>query len=91
MLVDNLGTWLLFRYFDIRYYTFRCFSPAQYYGSTELSIKPSMTTPSIEEGTAHNPIFLIDVPQSLFNQPNYLVELSDKEILVMKFRACQNM
>ena len=37
------------------------FDPAQYYGSSDMSTTPSMTTPSIEEGTAHNPIFLSDV------------------------------
>ena len=36
------------------------FDPAQYYGSTELSITPSMTTPSIEDVTADNPIVLTD-------------------------------
>ena len=40
------------------------FDPAQYYGSTDMSTTPSVTTPSIEEGTAHNPIFLIDVPNT---------------------------
>ena len=40
------------------------FDPAQYYGSTDMSTKPSMTTPSIEEGTAHKPTFLIDVPNT---------------------------
>ena len=34
------------------------FDPAQYYGSTDMSTTPSMTTPSIEDGTAHNPIVL---------------------------------
>ena len=36
------------------------FDPAQYYGSTDMSTTPSMTTPSIEDGTAHNPIVLND-------------------------------
>ena len=36
------------------------FDPAQYYGSTDMSTTPSMTTPSIEDGTAHNPFFLTD-------------------------------
>ena len=36
------------------------FDPAQYYGSTDMSTTPSMTTPSIEDGTAHNPILLTD-------------------------------
>ena len=40
------------------------FDPALYYGSTDMSTTPSMTTPSIEEGTAHNPIFLSDVPKT---------------------------
>ena len=40
------------------------FDPAQYYGSTDMSTTPSMTTPSIEEGTAHKPIFLSDVPNN---------------------------
>ena len=34
------------------------FDPAQYYVSTDMSTTPSMTTPSIEDGTAHNPILL---------------------------------
>ena len=34
--------------------------PAKYYGSTDMSITSSMTTPSIEDGTAHNPIVLTD-------------------------------
>ena len=34
--------------------------PAQYYGSTDMSTTPSMTTTSIEDGTAHNPIVLTD-------------------------------
>ena len=34
---------------------------------------PSMTTPSIEEGTAHNPIFLSDAPNTSINvQPTQL-------------------
>ena len=36
------------------------FDPAQNYGSTDMSTTPSMTTPSIENGTAHNPIVLTD-------------------------------
>ena len=40
------------------------FDPAQYYGSTDKSTTNSMTTPSIKEGKAHNPIFLIDVPNA---------------------------
>ena len=36
------------------------FDPAQYYVSTDMSTTPSMTTPSIEAGTAHNPIVLTD-------------------------------
>ena len=32
------------------------FDLAQYYGSTDMSTTPSMTTPSIEDGTAHNPM-----------------------------------
>ena len=36
------------------------FDPAQYYGPTDISTTPSMTTPSIEDGTAHNPIVLTD-------------------------------
>ena len=31
------------------------FDLAQYYGSTDMSTTHSMTTPSIKEGTAHNP------------------------------------
>ena len=34
------------------------FDPAQYYCSTDMSTTPSMTTPSIEDGTTHNPILL---------------------------------
>ena len=34
------------------------FDPAQYYGSTDMSTTPAMTTPCIEDGTAHNPILL---------------------------------
>ena len=49
------------------------FDPAQYYGSTDMSTTPSMTTPSIEEGTAHNPIFLSDVLNTLVTvQPTQL-------------------
>ena len=33
---------------------------AQYYGSTDMSTTPSVTIPSIEDGTAHNPIVLTD-------------------------------
>ena len=40
------------------------FDPAHYYGSTDMSTTPSMTTPSIEEGTAQKPIFLSDVPNT---------------------------
>ena len=36
------------------------FDPAQYYGSTDMSTTPSMKTPSIEDGTSHNPIVLTD-------------------------------
>ena len=36
------------------------FDPAQYYGSTDMSTTSSMTAPSIEDGTAHNPIVLTD-------------------------------
>ena len=36
------------------------FDRAQYYGSTDMSTTPSMTTPSIEDGTAHNLIVLTD-------------------------------
>ena len=33
------------------------FDPAQYYGSTDMSTTPSMTTPSIEDGTVNdNPL-----------------------------------
>ena len=37
---------------------------AEYYGSTDMTTTPSMTTPSIEEGTAHNCISLSDVPKT---------------------------
>ena len=40
------------------------FDPAQYYGSTDMSTTTSMTTPSIEEGIAHSPIFLNAVPNT---------------------------
>ena len=40
------------------------FDPAHYYGSTDMSTTPSMTNPSIEEGTTHNPIFLSDLPNT---------------------------
>ena len=36
------------------------FDPDQYYGSTDMWTTPSMKTPSIEAGTAHNPIVLTD-------------------------------
>ena len=49
------------------------FDPAQYYGSTDMSTTPSMTTPSIEEGTAHNSVFLSDVLNTPVTvQPNQL-------------------
>ena len=40
------------------------FDSSQYYGSTDMSTTPSMTTPSIEEGTSYNPIFLSDLPNT---------------------------
>ena len=49
---DTITTWS-FNYLEN-------FDPAQYYGSTDMSTTPSMTTPSIEDGTAHNPNFLTD-------------------------------
>ena len=36
------------------------FDLAEYYGSTDMSTTPPMTKPSIEDGTAHNPVFLTD-------------------------------
>ena len=39
---------------------FENFDPPQCYGSTNMSSTPSMTTPSIEVGTAHNPIVSTD-------------------------------
>ena len=36
------------------------FDLAQYYGATDMSTTPSMTTPTIEDGTAHNSIVLTD-------------------------------
>ena len=48
---DTITTWS-FNYLEN-------FDPAQYYGSTDMSTTPSMTTPSIEDGTAHNPIVLL--------------------------------
>ena len=36
------------------------FDPAQYYVSTDMSTTPSMTKPSIEDGTAHKIIVLTD-------------------------------
>ena len=40
------------------------FDPAHYYGSIDMSTTASMTTPSIEEGTTHNPIFLSHLPNT---------------------------
>ena len=40
------------------------FDLAQYYGSTDISTTPSKTTPSIEEGTAHNSIFSSDLAKT---------------------------
>ena len=49
------------------------FDPAQYYGSIEMSTTPSWTTPSVEEVTAHKPIFLNDIPNNSVNvQPTQL-------------------
>ena len=69
------------------------FDAAQYCGFTDMSTTPSMATTSIEEGTAHNPIFLSDVPipRSPFNQPDCLVELSEKDAWVIEFKNYQNM
>ena len=50
--VDNGTTW--------PFNDLENFDPAHYYGSTDMSTTPSMTTPSIEDGTAHNPIVLTD-------------------------------
>ena len=50
--VDTSTTW--------SFNNLESFDPAQYYGSTDMSNTPSMTTPSIEDGTAHNPIVLTD-------------------------------
>ena len=52
-----------------------------------------MATTSIEEGTAHNPIFLSDVPMPMspFNQLYCLVVLSEKDAWVIEFKAYQNM
>ena len=50
--VDNSTTW--------SFNDLENFDPAQYYGSTDMSTTRSMTTPSIEDGTAHNPIVLTD-------------------------------
>ena len=36
------------------------YDPAQYYGSTDMSTTTSMTTPSLEDGTVHNPNLLTD-------------------------------
>ena len=36
------------------------FDPDQYYDSTDISNTPSMTSPSIDDGTAHSPIVLTD-------------------------------
>ena len=52
------------------------FDPVQYYGSTDLSTKTSMT---IEDGTAHNPIVLTDeapvIPSSVRStEPPAIVE-----------------
>ena len=57
-----------------------------------MSTTPSMASFSIEEGTAHHPIFLSDALNTPVTvQANYLVELRDKEVMVMIFRTCQNM
>ena len=49
------------------------FDPTQYYGSTDMSTTPSVTTPSIEERRARNPIFLGDVPNTpVIVQPTQL-------------------
>ena len=50
--VDTSATW--------SYNDLENFDPAQYNGSTDMSTTPSMTTPSIEDGIAHNPIVLTD-------------------------------
>ena len=57
-----------------------------------MSITPSMTTPSIEEGTAHNPSFLSDVPNTPVTvQPTQLPGRIERQRgFGMKFRTCQN-
>ena len=70
------------------------FDPAQYYGSTDMSTTPSMTTPSIEDGTAHNPILLTDEFQQLqsaFNQLILQYYLNVLDFLGMRFKTCQCM
>ena len=56
------------------------FDPAQYYGFTDMSTTPTMTTPSIEEGTAHNTIFLSDVPNNPVTiQPTQLLGTIERQ------------
>ena len=70
------------------------FDPAEYYGSTDMSTTPSMTTPSIEDGTAHNPILLTDENSTISisvqtTDPPVIFERS--RILGMRFKTCQSM
>ena len=59
--VDNSTTW--------SFNDLENFDPSHYYGSTDLSTTSSMTTPSIEDGTAHNPIVLTDDLAPLIVRP----------------------
>ena len=64
------------------------FDPVMYYGSTDMSTTPSMTTPSIENGTAHNPNVLTD---AVFDLQNLQQLLKGCDHLAMKFKTCQIM
>ena len=67
--------------------------PAQYYDSTDMSTTPSMTNPSIEDGSAHNPIVLTDeapVTPIFFDLQNLQQSLTESVHLAMKLKTCQN-
>ena len=51
------------------------FDPAKYYGSTDMSTTPSMTTPSTVDGTAQNPVLLTDenLTTSMSVQPTSVI------------------
>ena len=62
------------------------FDPAQYYGSTDMSTTPSMTTPSIEDGTAQNPIFLTDLKSTT----SISVQPTDPPVIFERSKAFGN-